>query len=92
MAEVYHHANAVHLFNHLLSERTHTSVFVVALGGIAYVIVAVVAQGHIHDTTLTETRHVGEVLADGITVLDAQHDAFLAKLLITVKVVGSISD
>ena len=81
MAEVNHHTHSVHLLNHLFAELAHTTMFVIASCGVADVVVAIVAEGHIHHTTLSEGFHIANVFTNGVTVLNAEHDGAFAIFL-----------
>ena len=58
VAQVDHYATAVHLLDDLLTELAHSVVCVTATGGVADVVVAVVAESDVDDTTLSEMLHV----------------------------------
>ena len=55
--------------------------FVIASCGVADVVVAIVAEGHIHHTTLSEGFHIANVFTNGVTVLNAEHDGAFAIFL-----------
>ena len=91
MAEVHHHAQAVHLSYHVGTELTYSAVLVAALSGrVADVVVTIVAKGHVHHSPLAEVFYLCKVMTYGITVLYAQHDGLLAFVLQAVEVVGSV--
>ena len=92
MRDVHHHTHPVHFFNHLFAESIHSQVPFVVSGRAAKLVVAVVAEGHIHHAPVAETLHVAEVVPDGITVFYTQHDGFLAFSLQAGKVGWSVSD
>ena len=50
------------------------------------------AQGHVHYPTLSEGFHVAQVLADGIAILDAEHDAAFSLVFQFPEVVGGPGD
>ena len=50
------------------------------------------AKGHIHHTTLTEGLHVVNLLTNGITILNAQHDGTLALLFQSPEVIRSVGN
>ena len=74
MAQVNHDALPVHLLYHLLAKTAHSMVGGTALGTVADIVVAIVAQGDIHHATLGKIPHVGQLVVQGQTVLYAQHD------------------
>lgn len=78
MRNIDQHAYAVHLVDDLFAEGTHAQSFFVVAGRTAHVVVAVVAEGEVDYPTTAEAFHVGEVLAQCIAVLDAQHQGFPA--------------
>ena len=92
MAQVHHDAQAVHLPDHLLAEAAHAIVGVATAGTVADVVVAIVAEGDVHDATLGEMLHVGQVVFQGQSVLYAEHDTLPALSLVTVKVGGGTCD
>ena len=97
MREIDHHAHAVHLSHHLATkggEATVREAVLIAAGTGAGTdgVVAVVAKGHIHHAPTAEMADEAEVVADGIAVLDAQHDGLASLLLEEVEVVGGTGD
>ena len=71
MAHVYQYAQAVHLCYDFASEGAEASVFCVAFGGIADVVVAVVAECYVDDAALFEVLEQADVSSDGVSVFDA---------------------
>ena len=61
VAKVYHNAQPVHLGNHFFAESAHSVMCVTSLCTVADVVVAVVAQGYVHHSSLCEMLHVGKV-------------------------------
>ena len=55
---------------------------------VADVVVAIVAKRHIDDAALGEVAQVVKAALEGVAVLDAQHDALLALVLVMPQVVG----
>ena len=92
MTEVHHHAHTVHLLDDFLAQLADTSMFAVTFGRVADVVVAIVAERHIDHASLAEFLHIGDVLSDGIAILNAQHDGFLARALETEDVFGAVGD
>lgn len=82
MAEVDHHAEAIHLVNNLFAKLRHTIMGVVASGRIADVIVAIMAKGDIGYATLDEMLKVGDIILNSQTILYAEHDALFACLFV----------
>ena len=92
MADVHHHAYTVHFPNHLLAKGIHTQAFVIISARAAKLVVAVVTEGHIYHAPTAEAFDVAQVLADGITILDAEHDGLLAFALQAVEVGRRVGD
>ena len=75
MAQVNHHACAVHLPNDLMTEITQSAMFMTGFGsGITDVVVSVMAESHIDYTLLAEVFNVAEIFSDGITVFYSFHN------------------
>ncbi len=69
MAQVRHDAQPVHFLYYLLAEGAESAMFGISLGGIADVIVTVVAKGHIHNAAFSKMFQSAQVLAYRIPVL-----------------------
>ena len=90
MAHVDEDAQAVHLVDDLLAEGTDTAMGGVATGGgVADVVVAIVAEGHVDDATVVEVLQVLQLSVEGDAVFDAEHDGFEPPVLVDPEVVGS---
>ena len=92
MAEVNHHTHTIHLFNDFRPKLTHTMMLVIASCRVTDVVVAIVAEGHINDTTFAESFHITDVLANRITILDTQHNGLLALLLQSPEVIRRVGN
>ena len=88
MAEVYHDAQAVHLADYFAAKGADAMVAVLATCGVTDVVVAIVAQCHIDDATLGKVAQVVDAALDGMAVLDTEHDALLALVLVQPQIVG----
>ena len=88
MAHIYHHAQGIHLPDHLLSEGAQSSVFCLATGRITDIIVSIMAEGHIHHSHLSEMGQERQIPTDGITVLYASHDGLDALSLAAQQSIG----
>lgn len=86
MTQIYHDAQAVHLLNYLLAKTAHTIMGIAAAGTIADIIITIMAERDINDAALGEMLHVTDIVLQGETVLDAEHDALSAFPLIAVKI------
>ena len=86
MAQVHHHAHAVHLLHDFTPERAQSAVLLIATGRVADVVISIVAERHIDDSALTELPDEREVAPDSISVLNAHHQSFLSFGLQAVKV------
>ena len=71
MAHVYEYSQSVHLCYDFAPEGAEASVFCVAFGGIADVVVAIVAECHVDDAALFEVLEQADVSSDGVSVFDA---------------------
>ena len=75
MREIDHHPEAIHFGDDLAAERRETVVVEVALGfagiRIGELAVAVVGERHVAAAAVVELLHLFEIVADGISVLDA---------------------
>ena len=71
MAHVYEYSQAVHLCYDFASEGAEASVFCVAFGGVADVVVAVVTECHVDDAALFEVLEQAYISSDGISVFDS---------------------
>ena len=92
MAEVDHHPYPIHLLYDLCSEGAHTSVLVVASGGVADVVVTVVAERHVDYSSSAEGFNIGDVFAYGIAVFYAHHDALLPCCFESADVIGGVGN
>ena len=92
MAQVHHDAVAVHLLNHLGSETAHTIVGIAATGTVADVIIAIVAEGDIYHASLGKVLHIAQIVLQGKTILNTEHDALSALSLVAVKIGRSSGD
>ena len=92
MAEVDHDAQAVHLADDLTTKGADTIMGMLATCAVADVVVAIVAQRHIDDATLGEVAQVVEAALEGMAILDAEHDALPALVLVQPQVVGRAGD
>ena len=88
MTEIDEDTQTVHLTDHLFTEGTHTVVGVVATGGVADIVVAVMTEGDIHHTAISEVLQILELAFEGQSVLDAQHDTLQTLVLVQPEVVG----
>ena len=78
MTQVGHDAKAVHLAYHLFSQSAYAVVCVTTLGTVADVVVAIMAEGDIHHSSLCKVFYVLWVAVDGEGVLYAEHYRFSA--------------
>lgn len=92
MAQVHHDAVAVHLLNHLGSETAHAIVGIAATGTVADVIIAIMAEGDIYHASLGKVLHIAQIMLQGKTILNTEHDALSALSLVAVKIGRSSGD
>lgn len=59
---------------------------IAAAGTIADIIITIMAERDINDAALGEMLHVTDIVLQGETVLDAEHDALSAIPLIAIKI------
>ena len=88
MAEIDEDAETVHLGDDLTAEGTDAAMGGGALGRVADIVVAVVAEGHIDDAAVGEMAQSLDGAVEGDAVLDAEHDALQSLALVTPQVVG----
>ena len=89
MAHVDEDAQTVHLADDLLAEGADTAMGVVAArGGVADVVVAIMAEGDINHATILEMLQALQMAVEGEAVLDAEHDALQTTVLVEPEVVG----
>ena len=88
VAEVNHHAVAVHLGNDLLSERAHSAMRVAAARRVADVVVAIVAERDVGHAALRKSTDVFELVLQRKTVFNGQNDGFQPHSLVFTEVVG----
>ena len=75
MAHINKDAQAVHLSDDLSSEVTDASMRLSALRGrVADVVVAIVTEGDIDNATIGKVLDIRDIMFEGDTILDAQHD------------------
>ena len=75
MAHIDEDAQAVHLLDDLFTKGADTVMCLIALrGGVADVVVAIMAEGHIDDATIGKVLEVRDIMFEGDTILDTQHD------------------
>ena len=86
MGKVNHQATAVHLLNDLFAKLTDSVVGVAAAGGVADVVVTIVAKRDIDDTPLGKMLHIGQFMTESQAVFNAEHDAATPLALVFVKV------
>ena len=88
MAQVDHDAVEVHLLDDALAELAHAIVGVAPAGRVADVVIAIMTERDVDDAPLSEVLHIRQVVVQGQTILNAQHDALAALALVLVKVGG----
>ena len=86
MAQVDHDTLIVHPLDHFLPKLRHTVVHRGPPVGVADIVVAIVAERDIDDTTLREMAHVGEVMVQRQSILNTEHDRFAAFALVLIEV------
>ena len=77
MTHIHKDALTVHLLYHFATEGTQSAMLCVAASRVADVIVAIVTERHIDNSTPFKMSEQTEVASDGITVLDASQDGLL---------------
>ena len=92
MAKIDKNAQTVHLGDDLTPEGADTSMRGIALGRVADIVVAVVAEGHVDDATLSEVSQTFDGAIEGDAVLDAEHDALQTLVLVTPEVCRGTGD
>ena len=88
MAEVNHDAQPIHLADDLSAKVTHAIVCMTATCGVADIVITIMAKRHIDDAALGKVVEVLNLAVQGVSVLNAQHDALLAKVLVLPQIIG----
>ena len=73
MREVYHHTYTIHLMNSLTPHTAESTMLGIAACRVAQIIVAIMAERHIHYTATTEVFDTLDVITYGISVLYSKH-------------------
>ena len=82
MTEVDHDTQTVHFPDDLLAKVTHTAPCLTTSCGVADIVVAIVTERHIDDAPLGKVPQVLYLSIQRMTVLNTEHDALLALMLI----------
>lgn len=89
MRQVHHHAHAIHLGDHRFAERAQTVVLGrLRVGGIGNVIVSGVRQRQVAAAQVVILSDQGQVVANDVAVLDADHRDQLASAVNALYFVG----
>ena len=91
MRDVYYHAYPVHFVDDLFAESVYTQVLVIVPARTAELVVSVMTESQIDDTSFAETLYIRDIFADSITVFNTEHNGFLSFSLQAVKVGWSVS-
>ena len=92
MAEIDHDTQFFHLLDDLFAKFADTVIRVVAFGRVADIIITVVAERHIDDTSLSEMLQVVQIAIKGNAILNAKHDELLAVVLLKYQQCGIFDD
>ena len=87
MTHIHHHSQAVHLAYHLRTEWRYTAVSVErAACRVAYLVVAIVTQSNVDDTSVGKVLHVMQVVLYRQTVFYTDHQRFPSLTLVAQQV------
>ena len=87
VTEIDKDTQTVHLADDLFTESTHTVVGIISTGRVADIVVAVMAEGDIHHTTIGKVLQVLELAFECQSVLNTQHDTLQSLVLMHPEVV-----
>ena len=86
MAQIYHDAQTVHLCNDLATKSAHSLMGIAATGRVAYIVIAIVTQRHIDDSTLGKVLQTLQLPINGKAIFYTQHNAVATLLFVRIQV------
>ena len=86
MAQIHHDTQTVHLSNDLSTKGAHTLMSAAATSRVTDIIIAIVAQRHIDNTTLSKVLQMLQLSINGKAIFYTQHDTMTTLLFVRIQV------